>query len=235
MNIEFKYYIFNEKKYIKLFTSLLQTSDYIKLNELLQLYFSQKSYKNKDDEPLTGSLKQQFINVADTFYNDIDSYSIENTTTLESIIYLCIITLQNLVQLSEPTKNDPEIITNLSNYIFVIIHAFGLHYKCIINLINCIKKTVNDIMGNDYLIIDCKDVTNYSNCSNITYTCGRAVFSNSSIFNVNSKIIIYNTVSEYDDNMDIDYIVNKYQSLKGGSLYYFKYLKYKNKYLNLKK
>ena len=98
-------------------------------------------------------------------------------------------------------------------------------------------------MGDDYLIIDCKDVSNYDSCSNITYTCGRAIFPNSSMFNINNKIIIYNTVSEYDDAMDTDYILNKYQSLpemdkqtlQGGTIYYFKYLKYKNKYLNLKK
>jgi hypothetical protein len=106
-----------------------------------------------------------------------------------------------------------------------------------------IQDTLNKWIGSDYtnkqydailkikdaIIIDCRN-----GLSN--YTCGRAVETFTDKDSID-HILIYNTISKDNDLMDDEYIgiaKKKYDaSLIGG--YYQKYLKYKQKYLNLKK
>ena len=237
MTTDFTYTNFNQTIYNKLFSNLYgnKENNAQNLNKLLQLFFSSNLYKNKRGEYLTGDKKQNLLNVNNDFFDNIIDYDpTENIISLEAILHLCIVALTRFVDSIAPNKNNQHEINKLSNYIFVILRGFGYHYKCLVPLVNCIKKTVNDIMGENYLIIDCRDISEYNVCDDSTYTCGRAIYPNSNILS-NNKIIIYNTVSEYDMDVDINYVVNKYAQLHGGSnKYYRKYLKYKNKYLNLK-
>ncbi len=100
-----------------------------------------------------------------------------------------------------------------------------------------IVKKVNDMFRKDYIVIDCnKDYGKFIDAGFIRkeypeYRCGRA-----STFKVgpglNTRIIIYNSMHEFDNNPDDTYAFSILDKYHGG--YYKKYLKYKTKYLKLK-
>ena len=62
-----------------------------------------------------------------------------------------------------------------------------------------IVKYVNQRLGFEYFEMKCKGGPN-------SYTCGRAIGSADSKYHPTIRIIFYNTVSEYDDNMDEHYL-----------------------------
>lgn len=94
-------------------------------------------------------------------------------------------------------------------------------------MIKSVIAKLNKKTQEDYIIYACRPGQ--------TYTCGRAV---ASIYlNEKNHILIFNTVSEDDDNMDMEYyqdLLKKNTDQKGG-MYKKKYLNYKKKYLELKK
>lgn len=131
--------------------------------------------------------------------------------------------------------NDTNRITLINNNDFIIVfyefiwtfyRLYALHTMNLQPMNEYIKKRINEITKDpQYCIIMCRDNNNY--------TCGRAILPNTINANPVNKIIIFNTISEHNDEMDIDQFM-KYTDVKKGG-YIYKYLKYKQKYLTLKK
>jgi hypothetical protein len=83
---------------------------------------------------------------------------------------------------------------------------------------------INKLLREKYIVIDCKEGID-------SYTCGRAIEFKADP-HCKTRIIIYNSVSEYNSDPDYTHIREIRDKYDGG--YYNKYLKYKAKYLRLK-
>ncbi len=116
--------------------------------------------------------------------------------------------------------NNPDFIKTFGQTVFILTKfqaPFTLNIRDYSEIyVNIINLKTRD----GYSVLDCKT-------GSTDYTCGRAVIYKNALpdTDVNPRIIIFNTVSDIDDNMDTLYILEKYHK---------KYLKYKKKYLQLK-
>lgn len=94
----------------------------------------------------------------------------------------------------------PLFIEALFNLLWVLCKWYGLRTMRTKNMINYIVEQINIRTRENYAIINCKSGID-------SYTCGRGM-----LFNVepqkNTRIVIFNSVSSDDDNMDTDHYVD---------------------------
>lgn len=135
--------------------------------------------------------------------------------------------------------DDKDFILTLYENIWMLLKWYGLHTYYVDKMAVYIKETIDGKTRKDYMMINCKYGIH-------SYTCGRALW-----FDIrpkmNTRLYIFNTKSEYDDDMDLSQIkeillgnlkANEERQLlqTGGAInYYYKYLKYKLKYLTVNK
>ena len=264
------YYNYIANSFSKIKSENALTYDEIK--KLLGMYFNTIKYKDNEGKSLTGSHKQKNFGIDNEYFNKFQENflidegideGIEEVDDLKIIIFICIKSLEILCKQIVDSKtgnaidkfgnqidgsgniinNDFININIITIYMHIIMVSFGYHYMCIYPLINLIKNTVNNVMGNNYVEIKCRGVTEFNSCNMKYYTCGRAITINYNFEKSNTKIYIHNIMSDVDMDPDEEYInevIKENNILSGGLLtddndYYLKYLKYKNKYLNLKK
>jgi hypothetical protein len=87
--------------------------------------------------------------------------------------------------------------------IWTLLKPYGLHTLNLRPMLVYVKQRIDEITGQkDYCVIQCKPQSEHRDPLD-NYTCGRAMLMtyDSTKF---SKIIIFNTVSEFDDHMDLD-------------------------------
>jgi hypothetical protein len=257
--VEPSYYNYIGNSLLKIKSENALTYDEIK--KLLGMYFNTIKYKDKEGKSLTGPYKHKKFEIDDEYFNKFQENflideGIEEMDDLKIIIFICIKSLENLCKQIVNSKSRNEIdksgneinndfinINKITIYMHIIMVSFGYHYMCIYPLINLIKNTVNNVMGNNYVEIKCRGVTEFNSCNMKYYTCGRAITINYNFEKSNTKIYIHNIMSDVDMDPDEEYInevIKENNIIYGGLLtddndYYPKYLKYKNKYLNLKK
>jgi hypothetical protein len=131
-----------------------------------------------------------------------------------------------LDEIENPIDNSNGILDN---------HEFILNFKMLINpfILNMGKITMNMYEVSQYISAIINKITrpNYCivNCDNNGYTCGRAILENYEP-NKNTRIIIFDTVSEHDDNMNTNrYFEKIINNIHGGRKnFYGKYKKYYN-------
>ena len=140
--------------------------------------------------------------------------------------------------------DDGNFIKQFKNCLSQALLQVALYTYNIYEFIPHIIEQLNRITRPNYVVERCnKNIKDVQDVHPL-YTCGRAVIEvdpniiDISRLNIKSdtKIIIYNTVSSWDDSIDLDQVL---VSTGGGHIrgdkYYHKYIKYKTKYLNLKK
>ncbi len=165
--------------------------------------------------------------------------------------------LDLLIALSNPISpylNNPIYISFFEVVLQYVLYTLGTNIMNMTPIAKSIVRIINDMIGYTYIILNCKNGLG-------SYTCGRAV---SSIHKMPEekipRLVIFNTNSSEDDNLDSNYYKtlvtdeeNKLNLENGGDRYYYKnkylkyneteldqmfykkYLKYKQKYLDLKK
>jgi len=125
-----------------------------------------------------------------------------------------------------------------SNLITIGLYSLGQNLMNMGGIAEEIVKIINEKTGRKYALLNCKDGIS-------SYTCGRAVSNNlrPATGENTPRIIIFNTVSSYDDNIDFERYAaifpedNEPNYTLGGDKHYYwkKYMKYKQKYMSLKK
>jgi len=136
------------------------------------------------------------------------------------------------LSLIEKSKNinpglldDPKFIQAFFNSLNYLLMPYKMSIANFSSFLPGIVKLINDCLGREFIVIDCRDgITSYE--------CGRAMEFKTDPGLV-TRIIIYNSLSEYDSNPDYLHIQAVRDKYHGGN-YYEKYLKYKTKYLQLK-
>ena len=120
-----------------------------------------------------------------------------------------------------------------------LIKPTSLRMRNISTMIPFIVDSINKITRENYMIASCNPTTMGLGGNNVSeYVCGRAMYYNEDPIK-NTKLIIFNTISDFDDDMDTSYFTSSIlESLKGGSNMenYFskKYTKYVKKIQKLK-
>jgi len=119
-----------------------------------------------------------------------------------------------------------------------VLYTLGTNIMNMTSIAKSIVRIINDKIGYTYIVLNCKNGLE-------SYTCGRAIASiHKMTKEKNPRLIIFNTISSENDNVDFGYyltlVTEEPETLNlenGGESYYYKekYLKYKNKYLQLKK
>ena len=135
--------------------------------------------------------------------------------------------------MKEGLLDNEEFIQSLHTILYNCIQYYGWGHLSTIGYIEDLIFWINIITRPCYIINGC-----YNQKS---YTCGRAVSANTEP-GKNTRFVIHGTVSIDDDSMDgMDFVnrilptLSSKYSKNNDKLYYTKYLKYKNKYLDLKK
>lgn len=184
------------------------------------IYYSEKTGNNKEKH--VNSFDNKVLNNKEVFVgyflNDIPSIFPINDTKRKEVI-----------------ENEDFIIA-FYEFIWTLYKYYAMHTYDLNNGNEFIKNSINRIVKKEnYCIINC----NPEKADNVVifkypYTCGRIILPNHNK-NSDSKIIIFNTISsmEGEDFADTDYFKKITGNLTGG--YFYKYLKYKQKYLNSKK
>ncbi len=122
--------------------------------------------------------------------------------------------------------NNSEFIKTFGQTIWILIKSQGLYTKNIDSYVRRIVDIINEKTRPDYARIDCRD-----DLLGTSYQCGRALIYRNSLPSVDPspRVIVFNTAVDVSgritDNFDFDYMLSKYHK---------KYLKYKQKYLQLK-
>lgn len=202
-----------------------------KINETKMLIYGYINYTIKDLDSFTNGkaiiLKLDLPNIDD----ERDEIIIElkrGTANLSSQIFITSF-LSNCRDIITENMNKPHFI--IFFYEIIKMHLFGFSFN-FINIDTIIKNIVDNVRSittHDYIVINCKDKTDM-------YTCGRAILYNENT-DIPTKIIIYNSISDDNDDQDTIYLSSldgKYTENTGTNYIYNKYIKYKNKYLNIK-
>lgn len=158
--------------------------------------------------------------------------------------------IKTLSNPDSPHLDNPIYYGFMEHMIQFILFSIGTNIMEMTPIAKAIVRIINDAIGYEYIIINCKEGLG-------SYTCGRAV---TSIHKESTKIprlLIYNTVSSENPDMDSHYYTQLTQETDGQmnlqknkdmsyysskynketdqeQKYYEKYLKYKSKYLHLK-
>ena len=156
--------------------------------------------------------------------------------------------LQQLENIPESIYNNRDFIIHFSTLVIIYCKWLGLHTKNIGEFIERITEIINSKTRPNYMSIE---------CNLKEYTCGRVILPLPDSNSDSPKIIVFNTVSTDDDSLDMVFletifkkyntyfnlykpneIHDKYPSSDTTSddkSFLQKYLKYKKKYINLKK
>ena len=164
--------------------------------------------------------------------------------------------IDTLTNPESPHLNKERYIGLFEQILNMIIKCFGLNIMDITPLVKALVRLINNKLGFEYIILNCKEGLT-------SYTCGRAISTLLRNDGINkTKLVIFNTISDTDDNIDIghyatlapsegplnleyggdkNFYKNKYlmygddkNHSPGLNSYKSKYLKYKQKYLQLK-
>jgi hypothetical protein len=130
-----------------------------------------------------------------------------------------IVGLRELLTYFDPSKADfmtqsytDRLVDNLKLVMYPLalrVYNFGWIAKQIVDIIN-------NIMGFKYIIFDCKGALD-------SYTCGRAIWPFGFNYDKNSeefrdfRIIVFNTVSDFDDGIDFDYLSDIQTQIEQGT------------------
>ncbi len=150
-----------------------------------------------------------------------------------SIIGLSV--LKALSDKNSPHLNNPIYIGFMERILQLILFTIGTNVMNMTPVAKALVKIINTGTDCEYAVLNCKDGLG-------SYTCGRAVESSHREIPIVPRLIIFNTISDDNDNMDIDYYTcltnknseNKLKVSDDNLTYRNKYLKYKQKYLQLK-
>jgi hypothetical protein len=132
---------------------------------------------------------------------------------------------------------NPHFIELFSELVTIGLYSLGQNLMNMGGIASEIVKLINEKTDRKYALLNCRDRLG-------SYTCGRAVSINLKPGDKDTpRIIIFNTKSENDDEVDFERYFSvlptkgeQQYTLDGDKHYYWKkYLKYKQKYINLKK
>lgn len=174
--------------------------------------------------------ERQKININEFNVNEDNEISMDGQMIDD--IYSIFSFIENINYQNLNIDNDT-FIENFYKVIKVYLYAYGLNIMNMTPLVRLIVDRINSRTRRPrYAILNCRDNLG-------SYTCGRAVS-----FTIDptktTKIILFNTVSEFDDFEDSEYqqtLVNTTfeHGQRDVNFYYKKYLKYKSKYIEMKK
>lgn len=102
--------------------------------------------------------------------------------------------------------NNKKFVKAYTNFVKNLVYFYTLRYVFIDQMINKLTSKLNNMTKNNYIIYKCKPGSQY--------TCGRSVTNIDT--NDGNHILISDTISEYDSNVDADYIQNLLLSKGGG-------------------
>lgn len=202
--------------------------------ELTTIYIHLK--KPRIFEPITKEARLEYYlhNIQNKSEKDIYGEWYYKKKELKSLIFLepdilisrdfkyfgmYIVGLQDLFLKFYPNKEDfmtmsytTELVEDLKLVMYPLalrVYNFGWIAKQIVDIIN-------NIMGFKYIIFDCKGGLD-------SYTCGRAIWPFGFNYDKNSeefrdfRIIVFNTVSDFDDGIDFDYLSNIQTQIEQGT------------------
>ncbi len=132
--------------------------------------------------------------------------------------------LQDSIKIKPTLLDEPLFIQFFTKFLNFLLVPYNMTTYNIIIYLPKIVELINKSLREKYIVIDCKEGIS-------SYTCGRAIVFKADPHCI-TRIIIYNSVSEYNSDPDYEHISKIRDNYNGG--YYNKYLKYKAKYLRLK-
>ena len=199
----------------------------------------------KDARPSKGGNINEYFNTSnvssyDTFKIEESTFTWSSYNIIELNNYPSIYIIRTLPTffrwenaMKEGLLDNEEFIQSLHTILYKCIQYYGWGNLSTIGYIEDLIFCINIIARPCYIINGCYNQKGY--------TCGRAVSANTEP-GKNTRFVIHGTVSTEDDSMDgMDYLdrilptLSSKYSKNNDKLYYTKYLKYKNKYLDLKK
>jgi hypothetical protein len=142
----------------------------------------------------------------------------------------------NLANPDSPHLNNEVYIEFFEVLLSTFLYALGSNIMNFTPVVKGVVRLINDKIGYTYIVLNCKNKLG-------SYTCGRAI---SSIGRTSTekmpRLVVFNTESGDSDNLDYEYykiLVPEDAELnleQGGDKHFYKtkYLKYKQKYLELK-
>jgi hypothetical protein len=175
-------------------------------------------------------------------YGDIDEKELDELFILFGYSY------EPYIKSAQLMFDNRQFIIAIYNLLWVILERYALGTYNLENFITKMIDTVNRSIRKDYIIKNCNEngKDRYVGIRNMTqydYCCGRAMYYDERP-NKKSRIIIFNTISDFDDNMDFSYYGSFFDNLPNMSddekvrdtplARAKKYLKYKIKYIKLK-
>ena len=165
----------------------------------------------------------------DGILNSIDVSGIELRNQIASFILI----IFEKIQIDTNDDIDDMLLYNI---IQSIIMQLGYYTIDLYNYVARLMKEINRIKGINYMRLSCKNEPIKYKCEGELDVIYVEDSSTLQLEYKNTKIIVHNS-ELYTDDMDYEY---KHKTApiaiqSGGDKYYIKYLKYKSKYMNLKK
>lgn len=197
-------------------------------------------------------------------YIDFNPFAEKNKSTDCGIKYIINLFKNSKIKFPNDMLDEEEFIQNFFEFIKTIWYKYTLYTLNIYDNLMLLIKTINSVTRENYAILldEPKDIdmssTKYyyrndeegKNLREKWYVCGRGIRNVIGKHDKNiSRILFMNTISTYDDNIDMTSYLNfmqqyfpetfkdnnnndKIENKNGG--YHTKYLKYKSKYLELR-
>jgi hypothetical protein len=130
--------------------------------------------------------------------------SISDTSTTELTVFVEALKLLECIQnMNKEYLNEGDFIKIFTAYIWIHLKWFAAHTLNINSFTDNIVTFINSVTRPNYVIKKCRnDINVNTNPSN--YTCGRALLVNTYCPELETKILLFNTVSADNDNMDTD-------------------------------